>query len=191
MGVLCSKQLPLTEEDLCKMERSYFLTRSEILRLYKLWDSLGANYYEEPKIVLSNSLIGALPNLQNNPWATRICFVFASERDPSSGLFSLTFDDLLKMVNAFHFRTPLEIKHLWTFKLYDFDNDGLIGVTDVHQCVRRVVGPTMSDREIREITQRVFNEVDLDGDMTLTLGEFAAFMRRFERGYRRKFSVKL
>ena len=163
----------------------------EILTLYKLWQKLGGNYYEEPKIVLSNKITSSIPSLSINPWSDRICFVFSSERDPLSGLCSLDFDDLLKMVSTFHFRTPIEIKHYWTFKLYDFDNDGLIGKTDVHQCVRRIVGPTMSDREIKEIVHRVFAETDLDGDETLTIGEFAAVMRRFQFGFARKFSIKI
>ena len=191
MGGVCRGELPLKDEDLERMEKKYFLTRSEILRLYKLWMKLGGHYYEEPKIVLSNKLIKSIPNLSINPWSSRICFTFSSERDPLSGLCSLNFDDLLSMCGAFHFRTPIQVKHYWTFKLYDFDNDGLIGITDVHQCVRRIVGPTMSDREIKEIVERVFNETDLDGDRTLSVGEFASVMRRFHFGFNRKFSIKI
>ena len=183
--------MPLKEEDLYRLERSYFLTRSEILRLYKLFEGMGSSYYENPKIVLSNKLIAAIPNLAVNPWAQRICFTFSSERDPLSGLCSLTFDDVLTMVNAFHFRTPIEIKFFWCFKLYDFDNDSLIGITDCHQCVRLLVGSTMSDMEIKEIVQRVFNETDLDGDQTLSVGEFANVMRRFHLGFNLKFSIKI
>lgn len=191
MGGICTGESPLKERDLERMEKSNFLTRKEILRLYKLWKTLGGNYYKEPKIVLSNKITASIPNLAINPWGDRICFVFSSERDPLSGLCSLNFDDLLKLVNAFHFRTPIEIKHYWAFQLYDFDNDGLIGITDACQCVRRIVGPTMSDREIKEIVSRVFLETDLDGDETLSIGEFASVMRRFEFGYAKKFSIKI
>eukprot|EP01084_Bolivina_argentea_P016543 30943_1 len=190
MGGICSGKIPLKEEDLERMEKSHFLTRSEILRLYRLWEELGGNYYVEPKIVLSNKLVNSIHNLSVNPWSARICFTFSSQRDPLSGLCSLNFDDLLLMVNAFHFRTPIEIKFFWTFKLYDFDNDNLIGITDCHQCVRHIVGPTMSDLEIKEIVQRVFAETDLDGDLTLSVGEFAAVMRRFKIGFNKKFSIK-
>ena len=58
--------------------------------------------------------------------------------------------------------------------------DLLIGMADVHRTVRVIVGPTMSDYEIKEIVERVFNEADLDGNKTLTAGEFAAVMRRFD-----------
>eukprot|EP00483_Globobulimina_turgida_P003178 UN03183 len=95
------------------------------------------------------------------------------------------------MVNAFHFRTPMEIKVFWIFKLYDFDNDNLIGLTDCHHCVRCIVGATMSDHEIKEIVQRVFAETDLDGDKTLSAGEFASVMRRFHVGFNPKFSIKI
>ena len=159
--------------------------------LYKFWQKLGADYYSEPKIVLSNKLIESLHSLSVNPWSSRICFTFSSLHDPLSGLCSLNFDDLLSMISAFHFRTPIEIKYFWAFKLYDFDNDNLISYTDCHKCVRIIVGPTMSDREINQIVIKVFNETDLDGDKALTVGEFAAVMRRFHHSFHRKFSIKI
>eukprot|EP01084_Bolivina_argentea_P257778 434380_1 len=189
MGALCSNDPPLKQADLTRMEQTYFLRRSEILKLYKIWETLGGNYYNDPKIVLSNKLIASIHNLSINPWASRICFIFASQRDPLSGLCSLNFDDFLAMVNAFHFRTPIEIKFYWIFKLYDFDNDGLIGLIDCHQAVRCIVGPTMSDEEVKQIVERTFTETDLDGDQNLTAGEFASVMRRFHIGFNAKCSI--
>lgn len=96
-----------------------------------------------------------------------------------SGLSQLTFDDFLKMASVFSYRAPEEIKHFWAFKMFDFDNDNIIGDFDVHNAVRIVVGPSMQDNEIKEIVEKVFSEVDLDGNKSLTIGEFAAMMRRF------------
>ena len=117
-------------------------------------------------------------------------FVFASKRDSMSGLSQLTFDDFCKMASVFSYRAPEEMKEYWAFKLFDFDNDEMIGEFDVHNTVRIVVGPSMSDAEIKEIVQRVFNEVDLDGNKSLTIGEFAAMMRRFD-DFVFKFNIRL
>ena len=106
-------------------------------------------------------------------------FTFASKRDPMSGLSQLTFDDFVKLASVFSYRAPEEIKQYWAFKMFDFDNDNVIGEWDVHNAVRIVVGPSMHDNEIKEIVDKVFNEVDLDGNKSLTVGEFAAMMRRF------------
>ena len=192
MGGICSLGTPLKEEDLCRMEKSGFLLRSEILRLYRLWNKLGGNYYDKHRCnVRAGKIIKKIPNLMINPWAERICFVFASQRDPSLGMQSLNFDDFLKLCNAFHFRTPVEIKQYWAFNLYDFDNDGLIGLVDCHHCVRYIVGLTMSDHEIKNIVKRVFDETDLDGDNTLSVGESAAVMRKFHCHFEQKFSIKI
>ena len=94
------------------------------------------------------------------------------------------------MTSVFSYRSPDEIKQYWAFKLFDFDNDDMIGEFDVHNAVRVVVGPSMSDLEIKEIVNKIFNEVDLDGNKSLTLGEFAAMMRRFDN-FILKFSIKL
>mmetsp|Transcript_35105 Transcript_35105/g.57353 ORF Transcript_35105/g.57353 Transcript_35105/m.57353 type:complete len:194 (-) Transcript_35105:63-644(-) len=191
MGGVCRGQLPMKEEDLAQLEQHSFLKRGEILKLYKFWRRLGGHYYEEPRIVLSNRLIESLTNLEVNPWAARICFIFASERDALSGLCSLTFDDFVTMVSVFHFRTPIELKYLWAFKLYDFDNDGILGLSDVSQCVRFIVGPTMSDKEIREISQRLFLETDMNNDQSITAAEFANVMHKLGTMFGSKFSIKM
>lgn len=191
MGSLCSRTLPLKDEDLLKMTSKYFLIKKEILKLYLLWQKMGGDYYCEPFGVLSTCIIKHVPHLKLNPWSERICFTFASERDALSGLCSFNFDDFLCMASVFHPRTPKEIKYLWAFRMYDFDNDDMLGVGDVHQCVRIIVGLSMSDMEIKEIVMRVFAETDLDGDMILTVGEFAAVMRKIHTGFEKKFCIKI
>ena len=106
----CGSKLPLNREDLERMLSETFLKKSEILKLYAFWEKMGASYYEEPKIILSNVLISNVKALEVHPWAKRICFTFASQRDPLSGLCALNFDDLLRMASAFCFRSPMEIK---------------------------------------------------------------------------------
>mmetsp|Transcript_17880 Transcript_17880/g.21947 ORF Transcript_17880/g.21947 Transcript_17880/m.21947 type:complete len:192 (-) Transcript_17880:66-641(-) len=189
MGTFYCREKPLKDEDLDRLEQTYMLMKHEILQLYRKWVSYGGLYYSEPKRVMSDILIKQCKPLRKHPWSKRICFVFASYRDPLSGLSVLTFDDYLKMVSAFHFRTPIDIKYYWAFKLYDFDNDQLLSLSDVHRCVRIIVGPTMTDEEIKEICYRVFNETDLDGDNKLTAGEFAAVVKKFDK-FETNFTMK-
>lgn len=48
--------------------------------------------------------------------------VFSSENDGS-----LSFDDFLDLHSAFSEQASREVKTTYAFKIYDFDNDGLIG----------------------------------------------------------------
>ena len=56
MGGICSGPLPIEEPDLQRLEKTTFLNRSEILKLYKQWKVFGVEYYDQPNFVLSNKL---------------------------------------------------------------------------------------------------------------------------------------
>lgn len=127
MGGNCCKELPIKPDHLKKLSDRYMLLGKEVLQLYKKWVSIGGSLYEKDTMhVVSDVIIKECKQLEHHPWAKRICFVFASHRDPSTGLSVLNFENFLAIASVFHFRTPVEIKYYWAFKLYDFDNDKIM-----------------------------------------------------------------
>lgn len=121
--------------------------------------------------LLSFQELLVMSELRANPFALRICQLFSSDAR------KLTFHDFIEMMSVFSFRTPLEVKVIWAFAMWDFDGDNLIGPTDVAQGVELIVNHasrsssaensnelgTFSQAEVGQVVNGVLGEIDPDG----------------------------
>jgi len=78
--------------------------------------------------------VAKLPILKCNPFKDRILQVFSN---PQS---LVSFDDFLDLMTVFHPRTDRTVKLCHAFCIYDFDNDGFIGLEDLKRVIKRMTG---------------------------------------------------
>ena len=88
----------------------------------------------------------------------------------------IDFLEFLLAVNITSSGNPEE-KLKWTFKLYDVDGNGTISqqeMTKVVQSVYDIIGSNMlpSNETAKERAEKVFSQLDTDGDSKLTEDEF-------------------
>ena len=72
--------------------------------------------------------------LRLNPYGDRICHVFNT-----GGSEGMSFDDFLDMYSALSENANRTIKTTYAFKMFDFDDDGLINKEDIRQAIDRLV----------------------------------------------------
>jgi calcium and integrin-binding protein 1 len=65
----------------------------------------------------------------------RCCKVFSSSQDGD-----LTFEDFLDMMSVFSDAAPKNVKAEHAFRIFDFDGDDMLGVSDLKQVISRLVG---------------------------------------------------
>ena len=82
MGGICSGPPPINEEDLKRLEKTNFVRRKEILKLYKAWEVFGVGYYDQPNFVLSNKLSEHFKCL-------KVCFSILEQLVPKFALILL------------------------------------------------------------------------------------------------------
>ena len=88
----------------------------------------------------------------------------------------IDFLEFLLAINITSAGTPEE-KLKWAFKLYDIDGNGLITqyeMTKVVQSIYEMLGPGVlkTDDNAKERAEKVFQQLDTDGDCRLTEDEF-------------------
>merc|ERR1711942_607035 len=74
-------------------------------------------------------IITTLQELKVNPFALRICQVFAQNND------FLLFEEFLDMMSVLSEAAPPQVKAEWAFQVYDYDGDNVIGKSDIAQVV--------------------------------------------------------
>ncbi|KRX73647.1 Kv channel-interacting protein 1 [Trichinella sp. T6] len=96
----------------------------------------------------------------------------------------LTFDGFLISFSIL-LRGNMEEKFAWIFKLYDTDKDGVLTKRDIKNVVRSVYDftssqqqPPVTEMEIDEHADDVFNKMDGDRNGIVTCNEFINFCRR-------------
>lgn len=180
-----SSQCIFTEEELQDYLDLTFLSKGEIFQVYSRFRSLAPSLIDLDKNTpLSPEKITALPELQVNPFKDRICHVFSSQRDGN-----ITFEDFLDMMSVFSESAPTSTKIEYAFRIYDFDQDDMLGANDVCTVVRRLTGDRaiLTEEDVRLIVDKVFAEADLDGDGYLSYAEFEHAMTKsidFATAYR-------
>nr|CAD7432875.1 unnamed protein product [Timema monikensis] len=129
---------------------------------------------------LRNIYVG-LPNLfQENPFRHRICEVFSRD-----GKGNLSFEDFLDMLSVFSEQAPRDIKVFYAFKIYgkissleDFDEDELLGPSDLEQTLRLLTRNELTPEEVTQACEKVVEESDVDGDGKLSFMEFEHVITR-------------
>jgi len=158
-----------SEEELQDYEDLTYFTKKEILTAHKKFKSLAPEKVGHNKNAkLSMSKILQYPELKVNPFGDRICKVFSSD---FSG--DCTFEDFLDMMSVFSDSSPKSVKAEHAFRIFDFDGDDMLGITDLKQVVERLVGVSeLSSDELRLLIQNILEEADLDDDGALSFAEF-------------------
>jgi calcium and integrin-binding protein 1 len=114
------------------------------------------------------------PELKYNPFGDRICQVFSSTNNGDC-----TFDDFVDMLSVFSERAPLSFKAEYAFRIFDFDNDDMLGPEDLQELIRRILGDDeLEQREITLLIQGVLCEADLDDDGMLSFAEFELILSK-------------
>ncbi|XP_065178182.1 calcium and integrin-binding family member 2-like [Sycon ciliatum] len=164
-----------TEVELEEYQDCTFFTRKEVLHVYKRFSQLSDRVATDGRAVqLSQEEISDMPELMENPFKDRICAVFSDYGDGQ-----LTFDNFLDLFSVFSEGAPRDVKAAYAFKIYDFDNDGWLGRHDIGCTIRCLTGEDhLTQREIDDVTNKVLEESDLDGDGRLSFVEFEHVISR-------------
>ncbi|XP_054692556.1 calcium and integrin-binding protein 1 [Grus americana] len=178
MGVSSSL---LPREVLGEYQELTFLSKQEILLAYKRFGELlpkeervNACSARVPK-----SKILTLPELRANPFQHRICQVFSTSEDRDD---SMSFEDFLDMLSAFSDSATLDIKSFYAFRIFDFNDDGILDRKDLEKLVNCLTGQgeesPLSDAEMEQLIRNILEESDIDKDGTINLSEFQHVVSR-------------
>uniref|UniRef100_A0A669PYI0 EF-hand domain-containing protein n=3 Tax=Phasianinae TaxID=9072 RepID=A0A669PYI0_PHACC len=114
-----------------------------------------------------------------NPFQHRICRVFSTSVD---GDDSLSFEDFLDMLSAFSDAATSDIKSNYAFRIFDFDEDGVLDRKDLEKLVNCLTGQgeetRLSSTEMEQLIRNVLEESDIDKDGTINLSEFQHVISR-------------
>jgi len=181
-----------------------YFTKKEILHAFQRFVDVAPDEDLKSRIAASKAeetlpleLIVGMPELRVNPFRRRLCRAF-SPRDDGS----LTFEDFLDMMSVMSDRAPKSLKTEYAFRVYDFDEDDMIGARDIATIVDHLLGddgapetvvateyeesegssvtPRVLDNAGSDLTQEekrlvvktVIDEADLDDDRKLSFAEF-------------------
>jgi serine/threonine-protein phosphatase 2B regulatory subunit len=122
---------------------------------------------------ITSKELQALPELAVNPLANRIIHTMFAK------VQMLSFSEFVERMQVFSSGAKRDIKlqcnhtiHVVAFKIYDIDEDGFIGYSDLLQIVKSMVGNSLSDRQIHEMCQETIFDSDTDRDGKLSFREF-------------------
>ncbi|RUS69442.1 hypothetical protein EGW08_022794 [Elysia chlorotica] len=161
-------QSVFTEEELDDYQTLTYLSKKEILHVFKRFKSLAPGLVDANKNVkLPLSKITEMPELKVNPFRDQICKVFSSSGD------GMTFEDFLDMMSVFSDGAPKNVKVEYAFRVYDFDGDDLISDTDLQNVIEKLTGANqLSEADMQQLIENIMEEADLDDDKTLSFAEF-------------------
>ncbi|XP_052757901.1 calcium and integrin-binding protein 1-like [Galleria mellonella] len=159
-----------TEEELQDYEDLTYFTKKEVLYAHQKFKALApekVGHNKNAKLPMAKIL--QYPELRVNPFRDRICKVFSSSNDGDC-----TFEDFLDMMSVFSEMAPKAVKAEHAFRIFDFDGDDMIGVSDLSEVIDRLCGTDqkLSDTERQQLVQNVLEEADLDDDGALSFAEF-------------------
>lgn len=158
-----------SEKELEDYQELTYFTKKEILHVHKRFSELDPESLKNDKNAkLPKSKIMELQELKVNPFSDRICEVFSS-----SGDGDLTFEDFLDMMSVFSDNAPKTVKVEYAFKIYDFDGDDMISTADLCEVINRLTGEQkLSEEDMNQLIDHIYEEADLDNDKTLSFAEF-------------------
>lgn len=169
-------------------------TRHEINIFYRDFQKLNPNQRVNPRLDRSFAArpedVAKLPILKCNPFKDRILQVFSNQNS------LVSFDDFLDLMTVFHPRTCRTVKLCHAFCIYDFDNDGFLGLDDLKRVIKRMTGGELdaegtsiaqktgnwfymfNDSDIHDAAKRLLSELDLDRSNRISLEEFEYFITK-------------
>ncbi|KFV17775.1 Calcium and integrin-binding protein 1, partial [Tauraco erythrolophus] len=116
---------------------------------------------------------------QANPFQHRICRVFSTSDNEDS---SMSFEDFLDMLSAFSDSATSDVKSHYAFRIFDFDEDGILDRKDLEKLVNCLTGQgeesQLSNVDMEQLIQNILEESDIDKDGTINLAEFQHVVSR-------------
>ncbi|KAM6409402.1 calcium and integrin-binding protein 1 [Rhynochetos jubatus] len=171
----------LPREALGEYQELTFLSKQEILLAYKRFRELLPR--EERDAACSarvpEAQILTLPELRANPFQHRLCHVFSTSARRDG---SLSFEDFLDMLSVFSAAATLDIKSHYAFRIFDFDEDGILDREDLEKLVDCLTGQgeesRLSSAEMEQLIENILEESDIDKDGSINLSEFQHVVSR-------------
>ncbi|VEN42352.1 unnamed protein product [Callosobruchus maculatus] len=164
-----------TEEELQDYQDLTYFTKKEVLYAHQKFKSLApekVGHNKNAKLPMSKIL--QFPELSVNPFGERICKVFSSSQDGDC-----TFEDFLDMMSIFSENAPKPVKAEHAFRIFDFDGDDMLGISDLKQIINRLTNDNkLNDSEMTMLVQNILTEADLDDDSSLSFAEFEHIIDR-------------
>ncbi|KAI4489255.1 PREDICTED: calcium and integrin-binding family member 3-like [Polistes canadensis] len=183
-----NKVATFSEDQLEDYQDCTFFTRKEILRIFKRFREMGdpgmvprtMTSQEASTLRLPLSCLARIPELKENPFRERISEVFtkSNRRQQSEDTEGICFEDFLEMMSVFSEQAPRDLKVFYAFKIYDFDEDGVLGVGDLERTCRQLVQSGLTSEEVDTVCQKVLEESDIDGDGALSYLDFEHVVTR-------------
>lgn len=122
------------------------------------------------------TIAGFFPELKSNPFGLRLCQVFSSDdQEPRS----MNFEDFLDMASVLSENAPPQIKADWAFRVFDFDENGLITADDIMVVVTNLCGENrFSPEDMNRIVGHVLKEAEGRDNDAISPQEFRNIMSR-------------
>ncbi|KAI3660821.1 hypothetical protein MP638_001870 [Amoeboaphelidium occidentale] len=92
----------------------------------------------------------------------------------ADGSKSIEVDEFIRGLSVFSKGTPEEKLEL-SFKIYDVNRDGHVTMNEINRVLTQLYStfyPDDQTHQIKEITRRLFEDLDVDGDGELSLEEY-------------------
>ncbi|XP_076230366.1 calcium and integrin-binding family member 2 isoform X3 [Nomia melanderi] len=128
------------------------------------------------------SCLTRIPELKENPFSERISEVFTGRQNtgqsPAADAGGICFEEFLEMMSVFSEQAPRDLKVFYAFKIYDFDEDGVLGLSDLEHTCRQLVQGGLNADEVATVCKKVLEESDIDGDGVLSYLEFEHVVTR-------------
>ncbi|XP_011310276.1 calcium and integrin-binding family member 2 [Fopius arisanus] len=181
-----NKIATFSEDQLEDYQDCTFFTRKEILRIFKKFREIGEpgavprrmSPDDASNLRIPLSCLEKIPELRENPFRERISEVFTSPNEHNSVEEGICFEEFLEMMSVFSEQAPRDLKVFYAFKIYDFDDDGVVGMSDLERTCRQLVQDGLTTEEIATICKKVLEESDIDGDGALSYLEFEHVVTR-------------
>lgn len=122
--------------------------------------------------VLTPEEFQKIPELRYNPLRKRIAAVFVNGHD------EIGFDEFLDFCSVFSEEATRDVKAVYAFKIFDFNQDGYLDRHDIAHTVRAFVGKTLKPMEVKQVVRKIMEEADLDGGGSLSFVEFEHVLSR-------------
>ncbi|KAL3201563.1 hypothetical protein MRX96_012596 [Rhipicephalus microplus] len=175
-----NKVVTFTDEQLEDYQDCTYFTRKEILRIQKRFRELDSQRVpivmtgnEAHTIVVPMEKIEKMPELKENPFKERICKVFSHD-----GSGNMTFDDFLDMLSVFSEPSPRDVKVFYAFRIYDYDEDQMLGPGDIEKATIALTRSELTPEEVQIVVEKVLEEADMDDDGKISFTEFEHVITR-------------
>jgi serine/threonine-protein phosphatase 2B regulatory subunit len=108
-----------------------------------------------------------LPELENNPLKDRIARLMTVDMGEI-----IDFRLFVETISLFNEKVEKDEKFRFFFRLYDVDNDGFVGESELLFVFKTLAGHEYNDDELQGIVDQLIFQFDSDGDGRLNYLEF-------------------